>query len=255
MVWFFAGGEAGNNKFNLFTGSFIRLMKEILHDEFDLIKGTYFKSPMLCVIWALNNAQKPMAYPGKERFIKTALSQVMEKITPETQLVLVSSSYGSVVAAQFACFLAELNSVNKFLSKPFHIALGSSIVSKESELYKRIEDLNKEGKIGKLIYDDLQDPGDSSTGVCGRTRSEAWINAFGIIMPWFSKKFSGPSFLNTNSATGHLHRRRSKTLQKALDFIDVMLIKNNLAGDFYNRRAKLVIEQEIISNSRELSSG
>ena len=28
-VWFFAGGEAGTEKLNAFTGSYIRLMKEI----------------------------------------------------------------------------------------------------------------------------------------------------------------------------------------------------------------------------------
>ncbi len=44
MFWFFAGGETRDNKFNVFTGSFIKLMKEILEDKFDFIKGVYFKT-------------------------------------------------------------------------------------------------------------------------------------------------------------------------------------------------------------------
>ena len=246
MVWFFAGGEAGNNKFNLFTDSFIRLMKEIMNDDFDRIKDTHFRLPMFNVIWGLNNAQKAITDPERERFMRNALNQVTDKITSETQIALVSSSYGSVVAAQFACFLAEKNRGNKYFSKPFHLALGTSIVSKESELFKRIGSFQKEGMIGKLIYDDLQDPGDSITGICGKTRGEAWSNAFGLMMPWFSRKFSGPSFLNTDPDTGHFHRRRSNTLLKALDFIEVMLITHQLAGDYYMEKAKSVISRQLI---------
>jgi len=34
MIWFFAGGETRDDRFNIFTGSFIRLMKQILVDDF-----------------------------------------------------------------------------------------------------------------------------------------------------------------------------------------------------------------------------
>lgn len=44
MVWFFAGAETRDNRFNIFTGSFIRLIKQILVEDFEVIKGIYFRS-------------------------------------------------------------------------------------------------------------------------------------------------------------------------------------------------------------------
>jgi hypothetical protein len=64
------------------------------------------------------------------------------------------------------------------------------------------------------------------------------------MVPFFSRKFSGPSFLNTNPIKGHLHRRRSQTVQKAFDFVGVLLVKHNLAGDHYLEKAKLLLEEE-----------
>ncbi len=96
MFWFFAGGETRDNKFNVFTGSFIRLMKEILEDKFDFIKGVYFKTNMRNVAWALNNAQKPIINPASNKIIDKALSQLLSNgYTPETQLIIVSSSSGA----------------------------------------------------------------------------------------------------------------------------------------------------------------
>ena len=74
------------------------------------------------------------------------------------------------------------------------------------------------------------------------------MNALGLIMPWFSWKHSGPSFLNTHPEKGHLHRRRSKTVKKALDFINVLLVDKNLAGDFYKERALEVIRRDAIKS-------
>jgi hypothetical protein len=244
MVWFFAGGETDDNKFNVFTGSFIRLLKEILNGDFELIKGIYFRSPMMNVKWALNNGQKAFINPYKVRFMDIAFRQVIERITPETQLILVSSSSGSVVVSQFACYLANKNRQNGYLKKPFHLALGACMISKQSELYRQIENFQKEGRIGKIIYDDLQDSGDTAVAICGKTRGEAWRNAFGLMFPFFSGRFSKPSFLNTHPVKGHIHRRRSQTVQKAIDYIEILLIKHKLAGDQYLEQAKSVIAKE-----------
>jgi len=65
------------------------------------------------------------------------------------------------------------------------------------------------------------------------------------MFPFFSRKFKGPSFLNTNPETGHIHRRRSKTVHKAVDYIDIILIKNKLAGDYYKERAVAILKDEI----------
>ncbi len=246
MFWFFAGGETRDDRFNVFTGSFIRLMKEILGNEFDFIRGVYFKTNLRNVAWALNNSQKPIKDPGQNRMIDTALKQILSNgYSPEKQLVIVSSSSGSVVAAQTACYLAEKNRDKLLFRKPFHLALGASMMSADSRLFRQLEMYRKKGQLGMLIYDDLQDEGDNSKGVGGNSRISAWINAAGLIMPWLSWKFKGPSFLNIDPVKGHLHRRRSQTVVKALDFIDVLLVKNNLAGDFYREKAKKIISREI----------
>jgi hypothetical protein len=251
MVWFFAGGESRDDRFNIFTGSFIRLMKQILKDDFDLIRGIYFKAPMMNVIWALNNAQRPIVKPEKEKITVSAFNQIVSGgLSPETQLIITSSSSGSIVAAQTACFLSEKNRNNIYFKKPFHLVLGASMISPQSELFKQLLNFQKAGIIGTILHDEIQDEGDSSAGVGGLSRWEAYSNAFGLMLPWFSRKFKGPSFLNTNPETGHLHRKRSKTIQKALDYIDIILIKHRLAGDHYMEKAAAVLLEEKIKSKK-----
>jgi hypothetical protein len=251
MVWFFAGGESGDNRFNIFTGSFIRLMKQILFDDFDLIRGIYYKSPMMNVIWALNNAQRPIRNPDKEKITVSAFNQIVASgLSPQTQLVLTSSSSGSIVAAQTACYLAEKNRNNIYFSKPFHLVLGASMISPESDLFIQLVQYQKEGTIGTIIHDEIQDEGDNSRGVGGLSRAEAYSNAFGIMFPFLSKKFKGPSFLNTHPEKGHIHRKRSKTVQKALDYINIILIKHRLAGEDYMKKATIILQDE--NNKKKL---
>ncbi|MCX6335502.1 MAG: hypothetical protein NT092_14585 [Bacteroidia bacterium] len=243
MIWFFAGGETRNNKFNVFTGSFIRLMKEIMEDKFDFIKGVYFKTNMMNVAWALNNSQKPIRNPDHNRIIEVAFSQLISNgYTPDTQLIIVSSSSGSVVAAQTACYLAGKNRERLIFKRPFHLALGASMISTESDLFRQLKSYQEKGHLGMLIYDELQDEGDNSTGVGSTSRFKAWTNAAGLMLPWLSRRYNKPSFLNIHPVKGHLHRRRSQTVRKALDFIDMLLVERNLAGDFYKEKAKKVID-------------
>lgn len=245
MIWFFAGAETRDDKFNVFTGSFIKLMKEIMGERFDFIRGVSYKSNMRNVAWALNNSQKPAANPDRIRIISNAFNQIISNgYTPDTQLVIVASSSGTVVAAQTACFLAEKNREKLIFTKPYHLALGASMVATGSRLFMQLASYKKKGLIGSLIHDELQDEGDSSNGVGSTTRFYAWMNALGLMMPWFSWKHKGPSFLNTHPVKGHLHRRRSQTVRKALDFIHVLLVEKNLAGDYYKEKAQKVINRE-----------
>jgi hypothetical protein len=243
MVWFFPGGETGVNKFNIFTGSYIRLMKQIMEEDFDFIKGINFKSPMMNVIWALNNAQKPISDPVNNKKILSALTQIVNSATSdETHLTITSSSSGSIFAAQTACYLAEKNNNRILFKNPFHIVLGASLISTESVLFQKLIYFQKEGIIGIIIHDEVQDEGDNTSGIGGLSRFEAYSNAFGLMMPFFSRKFKGPSFLNTNPETGHIHRKRSKTVQKAIDYIDVVLIRYKLAGEYYAEKAAQIIK-------------
>jgi hypothetical protein len=244
-VWFFAGGETRDNRFNIFTGSFIRLMKKILEDDFEFIKGIYYNSPMMNVLWALNNAQKPIADSDDKKIFMTAFRQIIDAgLSPETQLIITSSSSGSVVAAQTACYLAQKNRNNVYFRKPFHLVLGASMISSHSDLFKQLIHYQKEGTIGIILHDEVQDEGDSSSGVGGTSRREAFRNAFGLMFPFLSKEFQGPSFLNTDPVSGHIHRRRSQTVQKAIDYINIILIQHRLAGDYYMERAAAVIKEE-----------
>ena len=245
MVWFFAGGESRDNKFNVFTGSFISLMKRILRDDFDLVKGIYFDLPARNVAWALNHSQYPIGNPNKYRITEAAFSQLIpDSFYPETRLVIVSSSSGSAVAAQVACYIAEKNKDWLVLQKPFDLALGASVISKDSKLFRKLLEYQKKGIIGHLIYDELQDEGDTSMGVGGTSRRMAWINAFGLMFPYLSRRYPRPSFLNIHPVKGHLHRRRSQTVRKALDFVEVLLVKHNLAGDHYREIAIKVLQEE-----------
>jgi hypothetical protein len=95
------------------------------------------------------------------------------------------------------------------------------------------------------LHDEVQDEGDTSMGVGGTTRLQAYRNAFGLMFPFLSMKYHGPSFLNTHPVTGHIHRRRSQTVQKAIDYINIILVKNKLAGEHYCEKAKMVLKDQI----------
>jgi hypothetical protein len=242
-VWFFAGGETKDDKFNIFTGSFIRLMKEIFGNDFDYIRGIFHSTPMMNVIWALNNAQKPASGKRGEKKSVTAFRQIVnENLDPDTQIIITSSSSGSVVAAQSACYLARMNGKRQYFSKPFHLVLGASMISPDSELYQQLLKYQNEGLIGTILQEEVQDEGDTSFGVGGTSKSEAYENAFGLMLPFLHRKFSGPSFLNQHPVKGHIHRRRSQSVQKAYDYINIILIKNNLAGEYYKEAAKTMLK-------------
>ena len=243
-VWFFAGAETRDDRFNTFTGSFIKLMKQILEEDFEFIKGVYYNSNIANVIWALNNAQQPIANPENNRITSSSFSQIVANgINRDAQLVITSSSAGSIVAAQAACYLAMKNRNRTYFTRPFHLVLGASMISTESELYRSLLSYQREGTIGTILHDELQDADDNSRGVGGRSRAEAYRNALGIVFPFFSRRFKGPSFLNTHPEKGHIHRKRSMTVQKALDYIEIILVRHKLAGHHYCEKAAILLKE------------
>jgi hypothetical protein len=174
------------------------------------------------VIWALYRAQYPIKHPEKNRIVSSSIQQIIsEPLTATSQLTLVSSSYGSVVAAQAACYLAKKQIHENILRGPFNVALGASMVSKESALYRKLLWYQEKGIIGSIIYDELQDEGDNSNGLGGTSRIGAYLNGLGICFPYLTWKFKGPSFLNDDPVNGHVHRVRSHSVQKAKDFLEV----------------------------------
>jgi hypothetical protein len=251
-VAFFAGGETRDNLFNIFTGSFIKFLSQLFEENFTLVKDIYFRLPMFNVIWALNNAQKPIENPGKDKIITSAFKQlVCERNNSSDILIILSSSSGGIVAAQTACYLAQENIRNRYYLNSFHVAIGTSLISKKSDLFQKLLEYQSKGIIGKIIFDDIHDKEDSVNGVGGQSRGEAWSNAFGLMFPYFSKRFTRPSFLNTDYEKGHFHRRRSQTVRKAKDFIEVIFIRNKIAGEKYCEKAAALIgvEDGIVQNT------
>jgi hypothetical protein len=249
-VWFFAGAETRDNRFNKFTGSFIRMMNEILGEDFDYIKGVFYNSNLSNVIWALNNAQRPLSEPGRNSITSGSLRQVLaDGYDRDDQLIIISSSSGSIVAAQLACYLSEQNKTRVYFSKPFHLVLGASMVAPESHLYRKLLRYQDEGMIGTILHDEIQDSDDNAFGVGGKTRFEAYRNALGITFPFLSRRYKSPSFLNTNPDNGHIHRKRSMTVEKALDYIDIILVKHKLAGHHYSEKAQKLLQEKYNGNT------
>jgi hypothetical protein len=236
--FFFAGGDYREGKGNAFTANFIRYQKEILGDRFSLITGIYGTSPVGNVIWALNRAQAPLTDFDKHPLLATSISQIIDDPRIRTsKITLVSSSFGSVVAAQTACKLAELHLHDNIFSHPFDIALGASMIHPESKLYRQLQHYQNAGVIGKVLYDDLQDEGDNSNGMGGLNRMQGYRNGLGICFPFLTTKFKGPSFLNNDPVKGHLHRVRAQSMQKAKDFVKVIFVDHEMAGEDARERA------------------
>lgn len=254
--FFFAGGDYVEGQGNTFTSNFIRYFSHILGPKFSVIKGIYQHPPLLNVIWALNRAQEPVKTTERNRILASSLEQVIASHQNGVErLVLVSSSYGSVVAAQVACCLAGHRMQEGFQGQSIDVALGASMVSKKSGLYRKLQDYQDRGIIGTLLYDELQDEGDNSNGIGGRTKPEAFGNGLGICFPFLSRQYHGPSFLNNHPVTGHLHRVRAQSVQKAKDFVQSILIDYQLGGDIAMRKAQEALEHETRNVALNLAPG
>lgn len=242
--FFFAGGDFKEGQGNAFTANFIRYLSEILGHRFSVIEGIYHRQPLMNVIWALNRAQEPHRFPLQNQIISSSADQILScPQTANSKITLVSSSYGSVVAAQVACYLAEYQIKRKHFSQPFNIALGASMVSEQSELYRKLLHYQEKGFIDIILFRELQDEGDNSNGIGGRTRFEAYRNGLGICFPIFTLKHKGPSFLNQHPVKGHLHRVRAQSVQKARDFVKTILIDHQLGGTEAKRMAEEKLER------------
>ncbi len=245
-IFFFAGGDFKEEQRNAFTANFIQYLSEVLGDRFSIIEGIYHQMPVMNVVWALNRAQEPLKAPLQNQIIARSVNQILScPHIDESKLTLVSSSFGSVVAAQAACYLAERELAEKSLIRPFNLALGASMVSEQSGLYRKLKHYQQRGVIDKILLNELQDEGDNSNGLGGRTRLEAYSKGLGICFPFLTRKFSGPSFLNTDPVHGHLHRVRSHSIQKARDFIQTIMIDHELGGAENKAKADLVLKKEL----------
>ncbi|WP_109851009.1 DUF6443 domain-containing protein [Aquimarina sp. AU58] len=149
------------------------------------------------MIHVLFNSQKPTRSRGIKEgtrihdvasgIAQNLLDNPLEK---GEQMNVVGFSQGSVTTSQAVVDI--FRDPSKYgLGDDFKIdnlILGGSPVSKKSKLYKRLQKLQKAGKIGNIIYDEAQLEGDSVTGLGGTSRGKALKNGFGFLKRMLSKK-------------------------------------------------------------------
>jgi len=114
----------------------------------------------------------------------------------DEQINLMGTSQGAVSVAQAAVFLAE-NPERFGLDKNFKIdnlVLVGSPVATESALYKKLQDLVSQGKIGTILYKDYQSKdendkyNDQVTGIARKSKLGTVLRGIGVIFDVFFKR-------------------------------------------------------------------
>lgn len=244
--FFFIPGGAyhGRNSPNAFTRTYCETMHELLGEDFTIIDEPLSKSSISNVAWALSRGQKPMRNPGKNTKTVIAFRKIMDSLHEETtDINIVSSSFGTALTAQVGIMLADFFS-NEGMKRPdINLVMGASMVSKESKLFCRLEELRNEGALTTVIYDELQDPGDNVTGMCGKSRVGAYARGLRMSFVIFGRYKGQPSILNNNPKTGHLHLQRAQSEEKAKKFLEVTLIEYALAGQDIKEKAMEMLKK------------
>jgi RHS repeat-associated protein len=106
------------------------------------------------------------------------------------QMNIVAFSQGSVTTSQAVVDI--FRDISKYgLSDDFKIdnlVLGGSPVSKDSKLFKSLLELQEQGKIGNIIYDDAQLEGDMVTGMGGTNVFQGIARGFKFLFNMISGK-------------------------------------------------------------------
>ncbi|MCX6227313.1 MAG: hypothetical protein NTV01_21635 [Bacteroidia bacterium] len=239
VVWYIPGANVGSHgDTNLFTRTYCKRMTEIMESKFIVVHSSNKPFGLNNVLWALWHGQYPIKNPMRDKRIRNSIMTLMaDSINRKSRITLVSSSYGTVVAAQLALYLVNNRQSLGLGSEPLNLVLGASMLSVNSMLYKELENLKRENRIGCIVYDELQFPGDNVTGMCGRTRLHALTEVCRIAFPVFGTYKGQPSILNKDPITGHVHRKREISADKVNDYISTPLIKYQLAGPWFKIRA------------------
>ena len=224
-VWYIPGANVGaHGDTNLFTRTYCHKMNEIMGSRFHVVSCKKRPFAVGNVFWALWNGQYPMKNPLHDRRIRNSFEEmVSDTLFRKSEISLVSCSFGTVVAAQLALYL--VNNIQEPGLNPVQINLvfGSSMLSKESPLFRSLLRAQSDNRIGLIIYDELQTPGDNVTGMCGTTRLYALSEVCRIAFPFIGKYHGQPSILNDDPVNGHVHRKREVTAGNVMDYITPFL--------------------------------
>ncbi|MCU0457646.1 MAG: hypothetical protein MUE37_00955 [Bacteroidales bacterium] len=238
--FFFIPGGAYHGKYspNAFTRTYCSIMKDLMGEDFTIIDEAVSRSCVRNVAWALSRGQKPMRNPERNEKTEKVFMTILGALHDETSDInIVSSSFGTALTAQVGIMLADYFIKTGREIPDINLVMGSSMISKESKLYCKLEEFRKEGILTTLIYDELQDPGDNVTGMCGKSRVCAFARGLRMSFVIFGKYKGQPSILNNNPQTGHLHLQRAQSEEKAEKFLEVTLIDYALAGEVIRERA------------------
>jgi hypothetical protein len=239
------GGYHGKHSPNAFTRTYCGFMKDLFGYDITIVDKPVSKASKSNIVWALNSWQKPMRKPERNKKTVIACRSIIDALHDETtDITIVSSSFGTVLAAQVGIMLADYL-INTGKERPdVNLVMGASMVSKESKLYCKLGELRNEGKINRIIYDELQDPGDSATGICGKSRMGAYARGLRMSFVIFGKYKGQPSILNNNPNTGHLHLKRAQSVEKAENFLKVTLVEYGLAGQEIKEKAVEMLKKQ-----------
>jgi hypothetical protein len=213
-------------------------MREIMESGFLILHDTKKAGSVNNVFWALWHAQYPLKNPEHDKRIAGSINWLVScSLSRKSEITLVSSSYGTVVAAQLALYLVKNRERLGLSPEPLNLVFASSMISKESRLFNELEALKSKKLIGAIVYDDLQYPGDNVTGMCGKTRLQAIREVRRIAFPLAGTYKGQPSILNKDPLNGHVHRKRELSTDKVNDYIAKPLVDHELAGPYYRARA------------------
>jgi hypothetical protein len=190
------------------------------------------------VLWALWNGQYPLRRPDHDRRIRNSFGYLgIDSLVRTSHITVISSSFGSVLAAQLALYMVNNRDKLGLGPEPVNLVFGSSMLSKDSPLFRQLETMQARHEIGCILYDELQYPGDNVTGMCGKTRFHAVTEVFRIAFPITGTYKGQPSIFNRDPESGHIHRIRESSADKVTEYIAVSLIDHELAGPYFKARA------------------
>ncbi len=147
-------------------------------------------------------------------------------------LNIVGASMGSVTAAQAAILL--LSDEKRYgVKKIDNLVLGGSPIPKDSDLYKKLTDLQKQGKIGNIRYDLYQIEGDNVTGCAKSGKKGLWA----LLKMLTSKK--------------HPHRKAAEDKDFGAKLFYSLLSLDNIEGDLYKQKAENIVPAEAKNTVKE----
>jgi hypothetical protein len=238
------GGYYGRHAPNTFTVTMCSYLEGLLGADFKIIEEPISKLAVTNVVWALFYGQQPIRQPEKNRKVMLAFKRIIaDTLNQGGQINIIASSFGTVLASQLAIKLARFYE-SAAVQPEINLILGASMLSKGSKLFQELLKFQQEGSITCIIHDELQDPDDNVNGMCGKSRLQAFANAFKITCVFGGNYLGQPSILNNHPYKGHIHLQSAQSVQKGKDFVVVSLIDYELAGPKVSERAKELLSPD-----------